>query len=241
MNNDMFIAAAIGIAPALALMYWSLRNYTYPKVKRPFFDDRVVFTYLAIGLVIGVVVYAVQSSFDMSFLLFALLFAVLEEMIKLVMLNLRRFRGKLDTPFYGLTIGLGVGGAMGFGAVFQSLPVFNFGDAPMAVLNATILVVLAAQFSLLNGATGAIVGVGVAKSMPFSYFSQAVLYHLAFNMLMIGFYLPSIPVPFNYLALIAATFVVIYAYWQVHYRVLPDLVSKAVDRFERKVDRLNKP
>jgi hypothetical protein len=229
----LFIAAAIGIGPALALMYWSLRNYTYPKVKQPFFDDRVVFTYLAIGLVIGVAVYAVQSSFDMAFLLFALLFAVLEEMVKLVLLNLRRFRGKLDTPFYGLTIGLGVGGAMGFGAVFQSLPVLSFGDAPIALFNAVILVIIAVQFCLLHGSNGAIIGVGVAKSMPFSYFSQAVLYHLAFNMLMIGFYLP-LSVPFNYLALIAATIVVIYSYWHVHYRVLPDIISKAVERFEKK-------
>jgi hypothetical protein len=233
MNDDLFIAAAIGIGPALALMYWSLRNYTYPKVKQPFFDDRVVFTYLAIGLVIGVAVYAVQSSFDMAFLLFALLFAVLEEMVKLVLLNLRRFRGKLDTPFYGLTIGLGVGGAMGFGAVFQSLPVLSFGDAPIALFNAVILVIIAVQFCLLHGSNGAIIGVGVAKSMPFSYFSQAVLYHLAFNMLMIGFYLP-LSVPFNYLALIAATIVVIYSYWHVHYRVLPDIISKAVERFEKK-------
>ena len=233
MNDDMFIAAAIGIAPALALMYWSLRNYTYPKVKQPFFDDRVVFTYLAVGLVIGVAVYAVQSWFDMAFILFALLFAVLEEMIKLVLLNLRRFRGKLDTPFYGLTIGLGIGGAMGFGAVFQSLPVLNFGDAPIAVLNAVILVTLAVQFCLLHGSNGALIGAGVAKSMPFSYFSQAVLYHLAFNLLMIGFFLP-LSVPFNYLALVGATIVVIYSYWNVHYRVLPDMIGKAVKDFEKK-------
>ncbi|MDD1743534.1 MAG: hypothetical protein LUO85_02790, partial [Methanomassiliicoccales archaeon] len=193
-----------------------------------------------IGLVIGVVVYAVQSSFDMSFLLFALLFAVLEEMIKLVLLNLRRFRGKLDTPFYGLTIGLGIGGAMGFGAVFQSLPVLSFGDAPIAVLNAIILVVLAVQFCLLHGANGALIGAGVARSMPFSYFSQAVLYHIGFNLLMIGFYLP-LPVPFNYLALLAATIVVVYSYWHIHYRLIPDMISKAVEQYDKKADRLKKP
>jgi hypothetical protein len=239
MNNDLFIAAAIGIGPALALMYWSLRSYTYPKVKQPFFDDRVVFTYLAIGLVIGVIIYASQSYFDMSFILFALLFAVLEEMIKLVLLNLKRFRGKLDTSFYGLTIGLGIGGAMGFGAVFQSLPVLNFGETSVAVLNAGIIVVLAVQFCLLHGSTGALIGVGVARSMPFSYFSQAVLYHLAFNLLMIGFYWP-LSVPLNYVALIAATSVAGYSYWRVHSRLLPDLISKAVDRYEKKAVKLIK-
>jgi hypothetical protein len=121
----------------------------------------------------------------------------------------------------------------GFGAVFQSLPVLSFGDASTAVLNAIILVVLAVQFCLLHGSTGAMMGVGVARSMPFSYFSQAVLYHLAFNLLMIGFYLP-LPVPFNYLAFIGATIVVIYAYWHIHYRVLPDLISKSVERFEKR-------
>ena len=75
--------------------------------------------------------------------------------------------------------------------------------------------------------------------MPFSYFSQAVLYHLAFNLVMIGFYLP-LPVPFNYVALVAATGVVVYSYWHIHYRVLPDLISTAVERFEKKAVKLIK-
>ena len=129
---------------------------------------------------------------------------------------------------------------MGFGAVFQSLPVLNFGEASVAVLNAVILIVLAVQFSLLHGATGAIVGIGVARSMPFTYFSQAILYHLAFNLLMIGFFLP-LTLPLNYIAFVAATIVVGYAYWQVHFRIIPDTISKAVDRFEKKADRLNRP
>ena len=42
MNNDMFIAGAIGFAPAILLMFYTLKNYTYPAVERPFFDDRKV-------------------------------------------------------------------------------------------------------------------------------------------------------------------------------------------------------
>jgi len=76
MDWTMMLAAALGIGPALALMFWTLRDYTYPKVERPFFDDRKLFALLAVGMVIGVIVYVLQSYFNLGYLLFALLFAV---------------------------------------------------------------------------------------------------------------------------------------------------------------------
>ena len=81
-----------GHAPAILLMFYTLKDYTYPKVERPFFDDRKVFFMLAVGH--GHRRRHVRASITscfrhvISLLVFALLFAVLEEMIKLVILNM---------------------------------------------------------------------------------------------------------------------------------------------------------
>ncbi|MCU0862009.1 MAG: hypothetical protein MUE65_06800, partial [Methanomassiliicoccales archaeon] len=83
MNTDMYIAGAIGIGPALALMYWTLKSYTYPSVEKPFFDDRRVFGLLAVGMVLGVLLYAVQQFFPMDQVLYALVFALIYELVKL--------------------------------------------------------------------------------------------------------------------------------------------------------------
>ena len=91
MNYDMMIAGAIGFAPAIALMFYSLKNYTYPAVERPFFDDRKVFFMFAVGITIGVIIAAVHYIFEgggaESYILYAILFALIEELTKFVILN----------------------------------------------------------------------------------------------------------------------------------------------------------
>ena len=101
MNNAMLIAGAIGFAPAMILMFWTLRDYTYPKVEKPFFEDKKAFGLFAVGMVIGVIIYSAQSWFALDLVLIALLFALVEELVKLMILNFSRFQRKLDTSFYG--------------------------------------------------------------------------------------------------------------------------------------------
>jgi hypothetical protein len=221
MDWQMLLAAAVGVGPALALMFWTLRDYTYPKVERPFFDDRKLFLLLAVGMVVGVVVYSVQSWFSMAYVLFALLFAVLEPLVKLVVLNLPRFQRKVDTAFYGLAFGLGIGSTMAFGAVFQSMSVLD------EALGWAIVVVIAVQFVLLHASTGALVGTGVARGEPWGYFAHAGLVHIVFNMLMVPFFMGE---TWGYATFAAATLWVAYYYLQVHRRLLPAVVREALAR-----------
>lgn len=232
MNYDMLLAAAIGIAPALALMYWTMKDYTYPKVEKPFFDDRKLFPMLAIGMMIGVVIFTVQNSFNMAFVLIALIFAVLEELVKLVILNFKRFQRKLDTPFYGLVLGLGIGSTMAFGAVWVSILSFASNGQTLNLTDYLILAVVAIQFVLLNGATGTLIGIGATRGYPFNYFANAALTHIAVNLVMIGFY--SFPDFWRYICLIGATGIAAFAYWQMHTRTLPELISKEVAQYEAK-------
>jgi len=232
MNYDMLIAGAIGIAPALALMYWTMKDYTYPKVEKPFFDDRKLFPMLAIGMIVGVVLYSIQSIFPMYFVLYALLFAVIEELVKLVILNFRRFQKHLDTPFYGLVLGLGIGSMMAFGAVYQFIMAITGEGDTLNARDYSIMIFLAIQFCLLNGATGTIIGVGSARGLPFGYFAQAVLVHLAFNLIMIGFF--TFGSPWMYVAFAAAMVVAAFSYYQITVQTLPELISSEIKKFEKR-------
>lgn len=216
------MAAALGVGPALALMFYTLRDYTYPQVERPFFDDRKLFLMLAVGMVIGVVVYVLQSYFDLGFILFALLFAVLEELIKLVILNMPRFSRKLDTSFYGFALGLGIGSTMAFGAVFYTMQ-----QSDMDLLAWITVLVLAVQMVLLHASTGALIGTGSARREMWGYFAQAGLVHIGFNLLM------AIPLNFDniiaaWAGVILATLLVAYYYLQVHRHLLPSVVKDAL-------------
>jgi len=232
MDDALLLAGLIGIAPALALMYWTLKDYTYPKVEKPFFDDRRVFFILAVGMVVGVVVFAVQILFGLTDLLFVALFAILGELVKLVILNFPRFQRRLDTAFYGVTLGLGIGAMMSVGLIFNVLSE----NVALGPEDAVVIAFLAAQSALLNGATGGLIGIGVTKSLAFTYFSEAALYHLATSVILIGVFLP-LDFPWWLVALSAATVLSGYAYWQMHAKILPDLVHKEVARFAKKIKK----
>ncbi len=228
MNYDMLIAGVFGFGPAVILMYYTLKDYTYPAVEKPFFEDRKAFGIFAVGLVLGTIIYAIQTWFSMTLLLTALAFAVLEELVKLVILNLPRFQGKLDTSFYGITLGLGIGATMGFGAAY--LTIGQLGE--LTALSWVVLIVIAIQFVLLHGSNGMLIGIGVARKMPWPYFAQAVLVHLAYNMLMIPFFTGDEIL--GYPLFILATIILVLSYYQAWKRFLPDLVRSEVSRFEKR-------
>lgn len=238
MNYDMYIAAAMGMGTALALMYWTLKDYTYPAVEKPFFDDRRVFGLLAVGMVLGVVIYAVQQYFPLEEVVFALIFAIIYEVVKLLVLNLKRFSRKIDTPFYGLTIGLGMGGTIAIGYIWGSLTALRLGEIAPTPLDYVIFMVFAIQLCLLNGATGAIIGVGVTKGQPFGYLANAILVHLAYNLIMIGFFSGPASI-IGYVCLVVATGITVYWYYRVHFQVLPALIKEGVNKYAARVEKLN--
>ncbi|MCG7844957.1 MAG: hypothetical protein MIO90_05955 [Methanomassiliicoccales archaeon] len=225
MDWQMLLAAALGIGPALALMFWTLKDYTYPKVERPFFDDRKLFLLLAVGMVVGVVIYSVQSYFSLEFVLYALLFAVLEELIKLVILNFPRFQRKLDTAFYGYSFGLGIGSTMAFGAVFLTLTVLD----ELGAAGWLLVVIIGIQFVLLHASAGALVGTGSARGEIWGYFSQAGLMHIGYNLLMVPFFMGEW---WGYITFVLATLLVAYYYMQVHRHVLPAVIDDAMARMK---------
>ena len=229
MNYDMFIAGAIGFAPAILLMFYTLKNYTYPIVERPFFDDRKVFFMFTVGIMIGVLLASVNYLFGSgdagSLVIFAILFALLEELTKFVILNMRRFLQKLDTAFYGVTLGLGIGSTTGFGAAFFALSALKGLVGP---LDYVFLILLATQLVLLHGATTTTIAIGSARGNPWPFLIQAIFVHLAVNLLMVPYYLGETPLGFISFAL-ALGFLAFY-YRHVYGTMIPEVVSEALSR-----------
>lgn len=219
MDNDMLIAGAIGFAPAMILMFLTLRNYTYPKVEKPFFEDKKAFGLFAVGMVIGVAIYAAQSWFPLDLIYVALAFAIVEELVKLMILNFPRFQRKLDTSFYGLAIGLGIGSTMAFGAAYVALHVAE----SVSAWTMLIVVLLATFFVFLNASTGATIGIGVTRGAPWAFFAQATLIHITCYLLLIPFYMK--PDALGYAGFFVAFAAAVGYYIYVHSRMLPKVLE----------------
>lgn len=219
----------IGFAPPMALFYYTLRDYTFPKAPKPFFDDRKVFLFFAVGLILGMVIFAFETwgstvGTAETVLLLIVGFAAMEELMKLVILNFPRFQRKIDTAFCGLAMGLGMGATFTFATVYSyvlSLP--EVGAADFIIVG-----FLGILFVLLHASTAALVGIGVSRGDVRGYFPEALLIHLVFALLYESFFvIELLEPPLNLAGLVGATAVVVYAYRKVQTISLPALVRDA--------------
>ncbi len=223
------VSAIVGFGPPLFLLYYTVRDYTFPRVKEPFFDDSRIFKFFALGIVIGMVYFALEewggtlTSTD-SIILLVVLFAILEEAIKLVILNYPKFQRKVDTAFIGLALGLGIAMTFTFATVYSTLlDVEDPGAFEMVAYS-----LLGLQFVLLHGSTTATIGVGVARGEAKGYFMDAFLIHVGFGLFYESFFVVElIPPPLNLLGLVGASAIVVYAYAKVHRELLPRLIRDA--------------
>lgn len=223
---SQIVSGIAGFAPAMALLFYTLRGYTFPAVKEPFFDDRKIFAFFALGIVLGMVLFALESwggtaSSNETLVALVLVFALVEEMMKVVILNFPRFQRRLDTGFYGLSMGLGIAATFTFATVYSSLLEV---DSPGA-FELIAFPLLGLPLVLLHGSTTALIGVGVVRRDLRGYVSEAVLIHLGYSLLMIPFFV--LDEPFNILGAIAAGVLTAYSYRRVHTLSLPALIHDA--------------
>ncbi len=222
-------SAAAGFGPSMALMFYTLRDYTFPRAKQPYFDDRKIFAFFALGIVIGMLLFAFESwgqTISAMETLVALIvgFAVMEEALKLVVLNYPKFQRKIDTAFYGLSFGLGISSTFTFATIYASA----VGLETIGAVDMMAFSLLGLQLVLLHGSTTALIGVGVARGEVKPYFAEAILIHMGYNLFMVPFFMYEIvEPPFNLLGLAAASAVVIYGYVKVHRLSLPVLIQDA--------------
>jgi len=174
-----YIAVIMGFAPALLLMYVLLRPYTYPATEYPYFSDPSFFMLFTVGLVAGTVMF-LAFSYILNDILSLIVYALIQVMVVTACLNLKRYRGKSDSIFYGYGFGLGAGAATGTGLIYWlSISADRLGGA-LGLGDYGVLFILSLAMLFQYSAVGVTVGDGIARHIPMQYAVQAMIYNVVF-------------------------------------------------------------
>jgi len=185
------IALLAGFGPALLMMDWVMKNYTYPRVESPFFKDSTFFGMLVVGVIEGAVIFfaiimlnILESNLN---IILMVVVALIQLMAMVVVMNLRRFRGKSDSIFYGYGLGLGMAAGMAAGFTYRMCGLVLLKEAEQVSIDYTALIfyVVLMSFSmiLILGACGTNVGEGIARHLPMQFVLQGAIPLVAYDML----------------------------------------------------------
>ena len=227
MDAVMGIAMVVGIAPALALMFLGVRNYTYPRVEQPFFSDPTFFMLFVVGLVEGSIVFVAMRILNAaSSIILMVLLAVIQILAMVLVMNLRRFRGKSDSVFYGFALGLG--NSCGFATGFCFLIYGALTDMDVSIgPSFAVLVLLSVSMSLIMGACGTNVGEGIARHRVMEFALQALLPMVAYDMLLCGAILNGDSLLFYAFMVLMLVLGSLY-YFYIMQRKLPNIVREVL-------------
>lgn len=228
------ISGAIGIGPALVLLWLSLKRFDYPNVEKTLFDDRKVFFALAVGLIMGTVssVFSLYTSpgsvIDVVIVLIVVI--MFEESFKLVYLNRKGYRTNFASTYYGVSLGLGMAATVVLATGMRSLA------DTLSPVTLVLLVVYAVGVCTTYVTTGAIIGYGCSKGEPWNNFFLAVFIRAFYTFVSIPFLLGSPPNP-EWLVLLSlgvSVAVGIALYYYVYIDILPGTLPPDLRRLLRK-------
>lgn len=174
----------LGIIPALILLFIGLKGY------EGHYKDKTIFLTFIIGIIFGVIAAVVRLLINPPFLIitptasiisrytiiFIIIFAFLEQLLKTIVLNIRRLQLKKETTIYGLSLGLG------FGSSFTPFLVISGSMAGESSLFFLGLVTFGSLgFILFHAASGAYIGYGIFAGKMTRYLFTAILLQIPFN------------------------------------------------------------
>ena len=168
----------LGIIPALFFLFLGLKGY------EGYYKEKNVFISFVIGIILGVVA-AVMEIISLTMgVLIIILYPILEQILKLMALNIKRLQKQKSTVVYGLSLGLG------FGSVFTpiSLILANFETESITIIISVLIGSIG--FILLHAGTGIILGFGVYSGKVFRYYLFSIFIHIPFTtwFFLSGFY-----------------------------------------------------
>ncbi len=236
------ISFLVGVGPAAALMWVSLRRFDYPMAPKALFDDRRVFLAFAVGMGFGVfasvltiflsVMVAAAGGFGGTLSLFVV--ALFEVSFMLVYLNRPGYRGRFETTFYGTSLGLGAAATLTMASAFSLNPTLA-GSPELAGL----LALFAVSMALILGSTGSLVGFGTARQQAIRYFARAYLVRLS-HLLILFFFFTTQDVPVAAASLVASLAFAAVVYVFVYREILPETLPREIRRELRRWPRETK-
>jgi len=235
---DFGVALSLGIAPALAFLWWSIRRFDIPFTQYRLFDDRKLFGSFAVGMIFGVLVSYLRLLIGAVDLVSSVLifFGILltEELFKVVYLNRRGYRERFDTTFYGLALGVGSSStAVVATVVWTALPQLY---QPVGF---AVLVLYSINLAAINADTGALIGFGASRGDLWRSFEKAVAIRYAHGALLFVFLLagPYVPDVLVFITLATAVAFGLLVYHYVYTTLLPGTLPDDIQREMRREKR----
>lgn len=233
-NLDFLVAFLMGILPGLAILWASLRRFDRPYVDHTLFDDRRVFGSLAVGLIFGTVasVFAiVLPRGDLaSFGVAVAVSFVFEESFKMVWLNRRTYRGRFDTTFYGVPLGIGAAASGVVAAAWASRAILYVPETFV------LLILYSISLGLVNADTGALIGFGASRGDTWRAFLRAVGVRLAHGAFLSPFLL-QVDEPYAALSVVTSMGFALLIYYYVYREILPGTLPDDIRRELRRERR----
>lgn len=171
MVNPILVAAPVAMVPTFGALWYFLRRY------QDYFQDARVFGSLIFGFFLGLIAAAFEfvlfRAHDASFaaaagpgnaFLFAVFgYAFFEAGAKTAALGYRIYRGRRDTPYYGLALGLGFGSMWAVQFIAGNIRASEAAGNPYQFWPLVTMFLLPLGAVLAHGATGVWVGKGTAE------------------------------------------------------------------------------
>lgn len=237
-NVDFLVAFLLGIGPGLVILWASLRRFDRPHVDHTLFDDRRVFGSLAVGLVFGTIASIFTLSlprFDLITFLIAIAASfVFEESFKLVWLNRRAYRGRFDTTFYGIPLGVGAAASGVVAAAWASRDILYMPET------FGLLVLYSIGLCLVNADSGALIGFGASRGDMWGSFLRAIGVRFAHVAFLFPFLL-QIEQPFSAISAATSVGFAFLIYFYVYQRILPGTLPEEIRRGLRRERRRAAP
>ncbi|MFO7676792.1 MAG: protease PrsW [Thermoplasmatota archaeon] len=220
----------LGVIPALILLYLSLKDY------EGMYKDKTIFLTFVVGIVLGFIAAFVQSLTFFS-LISIVLICSFDQLLKTIILNIGRFQKKIETPIYGLCLGLG------FGSSFTPFYIIAF--SRLIPTQASILFLVGiGSFGLIlfHGATGAYVGYGIYVGKLFKYLIKAIVFQLPLNFLVGLLIITSDPADIPVTTILVFSIIAYGAviFWYVSTKIIPQILPKNIRRRKGKGKPLSK-
>ena len=235
------ISFIVGVGPAILLMWLSLRRFDYPYAPKSLFDDRRVFFAFAVGMGFGAfsssITFAISTS-GLGIIVPLLAVALFEESFKVVYLNRKGYRGRFDTTFYGVSLGVGSGATLVMASIFNANPTLL--RSPQVPALVAALALLSLSMTMILASTGGLIGFGTAQSKVLGYFLRAFLVRFSHLAILMFFFLGDDPVlSFSSLgaSLVFAGIVYAFVYREVLPETLPRDLRRSLRRWPEKADR----
>jgi hypothetical protein len=157
------MALFLGIIPALLILWIGLRGY------EGLYKDKNIFLMFIVGIILGFVIALIELFTAGVGIIYILLFPVLEQMSKVIILNIGRFQEKRETVIYGLCLGLG------FGSIFTPASLLAIPTSVPDIFTMVLIVIGTIGIIFFQGAAGALIGYGIYRGQLMKYIVLAVL------------------------------------------------------------------